>query len=141
MKVLFLDIDGVLNNESSKERFNCFTGIDQRLLKLFKDWWKPSEVNIVLSSTWRTDPEFVNHLIENGLTFIGHTPKIANVPRGHEIGIWLDNHLDVTKFAILDDCTDLQPLRKYLVQTSARWGLQTKHLNLVDKLLKDDTSS
>ena len=141
MKVLFLDIDGVLNKEGTKERFNSFTGIDQKLLKLFSEWLcKNMDVKIVLSSTWRTDPAFIAHLEQNGLTFYSHTPQLQNTPRpprGHEVAKWLDQHLYVKKFAILDDCSDLQPLRRYLVQTSPRWGLQEKHLKMMDRLLND----
>lgn len=139
MKVLFLDIDGVLNNGNTKEIITVplgdFTGIDAKLLKLFQDWKaKRPNVNIVLSSTWRNDERFTDHLRTLGLSWIDQTANLGTT-RGIEIGKWLGNHLDVTHFAIVDDVSNMRPLTNHLVQTSPKHGIRDKDLKKIDILL------
>lgn len=141
MKVLFLDIDGVLNKEGTKERFEEFVGIDETLLKLYMDWTlsepRLSTLSVVLSSTWRREDPFKHHLISKGIAWIDQTPFVPSGTRGEEIAMWLGMNKGVEKFAILDDI-QTQPLSKYLVQTSAKWGLRPRDLIRLDKLLGYD---
>lgn len=144
MKVLFLDIDGVLNRSGTQEKLNTifgpFTGIDWRLLDKFKIWCSNRpDLSIVLSSSWRLDERydhaFTNHLKELGINWIDTTPNLGH--RGKEIATWLDEH-DVTAYAILDDMSDMHPVGAHLVQTSESRGLEDKHLKRLDKLLGYD---
>ena len=144
-KLIFLDIDGVLNNDYTKEKFAGFTGIDARLRDMFISWWRlNSDVKLVLSSTWRIPSaygNFVGHLIDNGLSFIGETPYLKGVGRGLEIQAWLIENTvpEETKYVILDDMSPsefLKHQRPFLVQTSAIKGLEPKKLNKIDELLR-----
>lgn len=146
MKVLFLDIDGVLNCDSTKEKlttvFGDFTGVDARHLARLKNWLAgKDDLSIVLSSSWRLDGRydkaFTNKLKELGLSWISETPNIGH--RGKEIATWLDEN-DCTHYAIIDDMSDMHPVGAALVQTSSHDGLQDKHLKKLDKLLGYDTS-
>lgn len=53
MKILFLDIDGVLNCKSSRSRCGKYIGIDNNKLSLLKDIIDRTGAVIVLISTWK----------------------------------------------------------------------------------------
>ncbi len=140
MKVLFLDIDGVLNSDTTKERigpdggiFASFVGIDQKLLKLFQDWRKDKLLEIVLSSSWRTHDGLMNHLKTHGLEWIDITPNMGY--RGKEVGQWVGGH-NVDKYAILDDIQQFYPWqRPHFVKTLGKYGLREKDLRAVEVIL------
>lgn len=103
MKVLFLDIDGVLNRygeNATKERFKGVLGIDMELLGLFK---QIHPVNIVLSSTWRLYKDHFRE-VRRHINIFDKTP-VTHSKRHTEIRMWLDKH-DVEDFVILDDDWD-----------------------------------
>lgn len=103
MKVLFLDVDGVLNNASTTERCNFYTGVDQKLAARLTQWLPfHKDVKIVLSSTWRNHPEMWYALQECGIHWIDVTRDIVLTRRGLEITDWLATHNN-PKYAILDD--------------------------------------
>lgn len=144
-KLIFLDIDGVLNNDYTKEKFAGFTGINIRLRDMFLSWWTDRDYKLVLSSSWRIPSaygDFVGHLVDNGLSFIGETPNLKGIGRGHEIQAWLLNNTveEETKYAILDDdgpSEFLKHQRPFLVQTAGTKGLEPKKLKKLDELLGD----
>lgn len=53
MKVIFLDVDGVLNTPSSESRCGEYIGIDDDKTKLLADIVKRMNAEIVLVSTWK----------------------------------------------------------------------------------------
>ena len=59
MKIIFLDIDGVLNRDSTKEKFRDFTGVDVYLTNKFLTWLEGKDYDVVLSSTWRFEESFM----------------------------------------------------------------------------------
>ena len=140
MEIIFLDIDGVLNNSFTKEKFCGFTGIDKRLLKLFKDWYSSKDYQIILSSSWRIPSahgDFKQHLNDNGLFWIDETPYLKGIGRGHEVEASVKIHKP-EKYVILDDMGPsefLKHQRPFLVQTSSIRGLEAKKLPLIDKIL------
>jgi hypothetical protein len=124
MKILFLDIDGVLNTPKMCGRFGT-DFIDNILVALVARIVKETECKIVLSSTWRIDERdrflATRELAEHGLTIHDCTPVITRKPpddssnlldklwqawnwpkRHEEIQLWLDQN-PVSRFAILDD--------------------------------------
>ena len=56
MNVIFLDIDGVLNCEDTPNPRKFPYIVDARLLSLLKGLLARTGANVVLSSSWRTDP-------------------------------------------------------------------------------------
>lgn len=115
MKVLFLDIDGVLNGIGTKEkcievqdgetRETGFTGISPRLVKILNRVIKETGAKVVLSTSWRIFwgvPGTKFNLEKAGFEgeIIGATPDMAGMhiggwstetaKRGHEIQAWLD---------------------------------------------------
>lgn len=135
-KIIFLDIDGVLNNSFTKERFKQFTGVDARLCKMFLDWLKQRDYSVILSSTWRREDDFQAELQRNGLSWIDETPLLGRC-RGQEIEVSIECYKPVS-YAILDDYGSTEFLkyqRPFLVQTSAVKGLEEKKLAKIDELL------
>ena len=55
MKVIFLDIDGVLNCQSSKSRCGVYVGIDADKVARLREIVDETGAKIVLSSSWRTE--------------------------------------------------------------------------------------
>jgi len=141
MKIIFLDIDGVLNRDSTKELFRDFTGVDVYLVKKFLTWLEGKDYDVVLSSTWRFEESFMAELRRNGLSWIAETAMLHRygLNRGWEIEGYLDAN-PVINYVILDDLHPgmfLIHQRPQLVQTSPVHGLRDKDLKRMEKLLAD----
>ncbi len=107
MKVLFLDIDGVLNWAGTEDKIDGYTGLcPERIARLNRILEAVPGLKIVISSTWRhcfsssaykDFPGLVRLLKKRGLKkdakVIGATPKkFSYVPRGGEIRMWIDDY-------------------------------------------------
>ena len=117
-KIIFLDIDGVLNSMDYFEQTkDCkgYTEINHEKVKLLKKIVDRTGAEIVLSSTWRdlgkrkNEPEHPMYkylsdtLKEYDMEIIDHTPYIGQ-DRPKEIRAWLDNQQDKDiQFVSLDD--------------------------------------
>lgn len=111
MKILFLDIDGVLNTEitlTSSSYDSSLMGIDPYRALLIGRIVEATGCEIVISSSWRYHPESLEVVKKRVMPFIDVTPMNRGLSsRGMEIKQWLDAHPDVTRYAILDDATDM----------------------------------
>jgi hypothetical protein len=135
MKLLFLDIDGVLNCKTTKERWNGLIGIDRRLVSIFLESLSGRDVGIVLSSTWRLYDDTKEHLTAAGLSWIGQAPDLRAI-RGHEIAQFLNETPGVEAYAILDDFADMLPEElPFLVQTSPVHGLRRRNFAKLNRIL------
>jgi hypothetical protein len=121
MKVLFLDVDGVLNCKTTKARCDHYIGIDRAKVRLLKQIIDETNAKIVLSSTWRLGYvksyhgyEEMQHskkyleqrLNEAGLSVYDVTPDLGRSgwARADEIKQWISNCKEqITNIAILDD--------------------------------------
>src|SRR5437588_1068675 len=122
MKVIFLDIDGVLNctNTPNSRKFPYI--VDPKLLKRFKRLLRRTRAKVVLSSTWRYDPAGIFSAKRYGIPFIDVIPDLPHEPRRKEILQWLQEHPEVTRYIVIDDeDDDLDGLP--LFQPSSRTGL------------------
>ncbi|MFA5695877.1 MAG: HAD domain-containing protein [Bacilli bacterium] len=109
MKILFLDCDGVINNEKSFKD-EPIDPIDQVLANRIKVIQLLTGCGIVLSSVWRNSPELVAKVEEKIGKVFGVTPNATDPnrsERGDEIAMWLEAHPGVKKYAILDDDLDI----------------------------------
>lgn len=108
MKVVFLDVDGVLNNFSLIQRFG-FDYIDSGMVGTLGRIVRGSGADIVLSSSWRVDPKdraMVSVALgAHGMSLLGSTP-VLNTFRSEEISGWLKANPEVERYAILDDDDD-----------------------------------
>lgn len=148
MKVLFLDVDGVLNSHQSiraifRQTSKCGSGRDMPFCpiscsNLDEIMARIPDLQIVVSSTWRcgrTLDELKSDLLNTGIDqrrIIGMTPETYRLSggraRGHEIQEYLDDRVEkgldpVTQFVIVDDNSDMVHLMPHLVQTDGRMGL------------------
>lgn len=144
MKVIFLDIDGVLNREGTEERCGPFIGVDRELSNKLLTWLHTTDVKIVLSSTWRNHPDMHDHLHEAGIEWVDRTPRIPGADRGEEIKFWLSENPIVTDYAILDDTSDMLSEQKpFFVWTDADAGIQDRDIeklnNILNKKKNDET--
>lgn len=117
MRTIFLDIDGVLNNQETFRNIEsgCTTlkevelkSLDDDLVKKFQRILKSTpDVKVVLSSSWRGSNESIKSIEEKVCELYDITPDIYDALRGEEIQRWLDRHPEVTRYAILDDDDDM----------------------------------
>jgi hypothetical protein len=115
MKVLFLDIDGVVNRVGTRQRFRGFMGIDPFLASRVGKIILDTEAAVVLTSTWRIFQGGRKEVDRHVHQTFDVTPTADTGFRGEEVKMWLDQHPEVTRYAILDDDTDFyddQPLFK-----------------------------
>lgn len=155
MKVLFLDVDGVLNCWTTKElTLHGYKFVERKFVKRVKRIVDETGCKIVLSSTWRkgyydllkdkvSDEDATDAddyvLLHNMFQFYGieiysHTPMLNESHRGLEIEEWLKNTTDeVERFVILDDDIRVYPYTENLVATFLDSGLTEE---LTDKVIK-----
>ena len=119
MKVIFLDVDGVLNTIYSQSILH----ICKKKARWIKNLCRETGAVIVVSSTWRLHEHAYEKLKnEFGELIIGSTPKI-NSDRGTQIKMWLDEN-NVTSYVIVDDDGDmLEEQLPRFVQTFPEHGL------------------
>jgi len=132
-KILFLDIDGVLNSEASFARRRGHEQLDIELMHLFDEIVERTGCKVVLSSSWRHSKTYCEDLESHGLntnSFVDRTPCMPRpvgtsheyMERGKEIAAWLEQHPEVERYAILDDDSDFLPDQP-LFKTSWKHGL------------------
>lgn len=116
-RILFLDLDGVLNSRRTCMAFGDFPhGLDPLAvakfdpvgLALVRHFCRATGARVVLSSSWRILHPWreVGEALQ--LPIIDATPRLAG-PRGQEIAAWLAAHPEVEQWAILDDDGDMLP--------------------------------
>lgn len=144
MKVLFLDIDGVLNLWPKPRRTGIFDKTACINLEFLLN--KVPDSNIVVSSTWRSKglDKMKEILQSNGIDprrvvdVTGHEQsKDHKDHRGYQVELWLERHPDVKSFAIVDDNTDFVPLMHKLVKTNKYGGLTQSKVEKLIELLNE----
>lgn len=118
LRIIFLDVDGVLNLMGSGRT----TTLNKKRLHLLRLLVENTGAKIVVSSTWRIDPEYLGVLRRNlayrGLTIYSKTPWYTGSDwehaRGIEISIWMQRHKEyIQEFVILDDIDNFFPYQKH----------------------------
>ena len=142
MKVIFLDIDGVLVTRNSikyqhinfPEEKSIMFG--RKAVNNLNKLIKITKAKIVISSTWRLlhsiedlrkifDKEGVKGEIVS-TTSIDRVTIEEDIPRGKKITDWLDNNTNIEQYVIIDDdvqadCIQFHP--NNCVETSYKRGL------------------
>lgn len=153
-KVIFLDIDGVLNCRITNDRLHGALGIDPDKLNRLKQIVEVTGATIVLISSWKDywereykeqQDDFANYLdlrlkSENLQIYDKTEDKYWN--RGEGILNWIKVH-DVMSFIIVDDerfdYDNFEVLSKRLIETTEgadNGGLQDTHVKRAISLLK-----
>ena len=151
MKVIFLDIDGVVNSYDTKERApSKVVGVEQCLIARIKEIVDATGAELVLSSTWREDwfyedtrdpKDWVylrDEFAKQGLYFLDRTPLERTRHRGTEIKMWLESvEYDVESYVIIDDeMYDIWELHEgHMVKTSFVDGIQPGAVEMAIKIL------
>ena len=124
IKVIFLDIDGVLN-VYSHDHDEFGSQFMPQFVNNLKRVIEETGAKIVISSTWRYAgldrmkemwekrnlPGEVIDITED-CTYLfneGLFEWLDQVERGHEVQYWLDEHPEVEKYVIFDDDNDFLP--------------------------------
>ena len=152
-RLIFLDVDGVLNNDTDTQAWESYTPISKMNVDALNEiidrlTEELGSVSIVLSSTWRL--KYLNkdnaiELINKDFSgygikakFIGLTPRLIDVTgnsyfRGYEIDHWIRKHCkgSYVSFVILDDNCDMGSLRNQHFQTIFDLGLQSYHYDSI----------
>lgn len=140
-KVLFLDIDGVVNSRATTSFRNKLYPLDPHMAFMVGKIQLGTDCDVVLSSSWRHHPDGVKAVEDSIVKIIDKTPTVSAGVRGHEIQAWLDLHPEVTTYAILDDDSDmLENQMPNFFKTTFQNGLTediakavTEHLNKEEK--------
>lgn len=122
MRVIFLDIDGVLNCRRTPNPRKLPYIVDPNPLRRFKQLVDDTKATVVLTSTWRYDPAGLFAARHWGIPFSDVIPDMPEQPRRDEILAWLKEHPETERFAVIDDEDD-ELDRLPLFQPSARTGL------------------
>lgn len=147
MKVIFLDIDGVLNSMDWYKRRTRVKSetwdeyhaqeFDPVTLALIKRVISETGARVVLSSTWRLSKEGVKFIKSIGIDIIACTPHLPRptstsveyCERGKEIHEWIEKNIEnrgevVDRYVIIDDDTDMLPEQKeHFFNTDNKIGL------------------
>lgn len=157
-KIIFLDVDGVLNSQSyclrCKLNDNSEWEIDEECVKNLKTIVDKTGADIVLSSTWRRMKDDyrlsirLNMILDKyGLHISDKTPWLHG-NRPEEIKLWLDDYIfkgnEVKSFVILDDDFSIDAYKKYglennVVKTSfyeENGGLREEHVKQAISILE-----
>ena len=154
MRVIFLDVDGVINSGNNMSRNarlkrtceNMY--FDPTCMNRLKKLVENTGAKIVLSSTWRLPDERTRSMahLENlkerlalyGLCILDSTPALTS-DRNQEVNEWLQSHPEVVQYIILDDVNDNfqgDNLRR-LVLTDEIVGLTDQDAAKAERLLKE----
>lgn len=145
--VLFLDMDGVVLSGRELWRTGNNRYIPPEKIALVKEVCDQSGAVVVVSSTWRYSDETAGLLRFHGIqlhpdwrTDFGRQMAgslIIGATRGSEISKWLVRHPEVTRYAIVDDDSDMLPeQRPYFVQTPFETGIDQAHADRLVHILR-----
>jgi len=136
-KIIFLDIDGVLNYDKFLINRKKYNGLNK--MRFYRSYLCISKIKlvnrvcdktgskIVISSTWKNGLTLnrlqrLFRIVGSTFEIIDTTPNMKGI-RGHEIDAWLADH-KVDKYAIIDDDSDmLKDQAPNFFQTDGHKGL------------------
>jgi hypothetical protein len=142
MKILFLDIDGVLNSMRNVRAYNRFpmpnveseAELDPIAIGMIRKICDLTKSSIVLSSTWRdyVDP------IEFGKKYnLPIVDKTISGSKARSIRLYREERPEIVKYAIIDD-DDMQDVNNNQVFTDLDNGMLCEHFFKLMELLIDD---
>ena len=139
MKVVFLDIDGVLNCDKTPNPRNLPYIVDKKLLARLRKLVQRTRAKVVLTSSWRVDPVGLFAARHWKVPFMDVCPDMPKRPRCEEIRAWLKLHPKVTRYVVIDDEDDeLDGLP--LFQPSGRTGLTSDIVRAAERYLSGKTN-
>lgn len=150
-RVVFLDYDGVVNTPMWNEKgTKCTYNFPQhgkvnnfQAVQWLSEACKKFHYDIVVTSTWRTDPSYKECLINGGLRegieILGRTPNFYDMPRGAEIKAYLDEHPEINYYIIIDDDSDILPEQmSHFIKTDYKVGFNLNDFEKFEKIYMSD---
>lgn len=140
MKVIFLDIDGVMNTSDSWSLPLNQQILDEKVM-LLKQIVDKTDAKIAISSSWRSFNRHMDVVNEKfskyDLYVYSITPRLGgNNQRGDEIRRWLENNPKFDSFVILDDDSDMREYTKtHLIKTDYNIGLTQEQVDKAISIL------
>ncbi|MEZ4364507.1 MAG: HAD domain-containing protein [Kofleriaceae bacterium] len=131
MKVLVLDVNGVLNRSMffpASLRHSLRHWIEPTLAERLSEVLRATGAVVVVSSSWR---RVVNveglqrELLAGGVEcrVVGATPSIGGSPRWIEIEYWMEEHgVQLDQVVIVDDRREMGPLERRFVRIDSSRG-------------------
>ena len=109
MKIIFLDIDGVLNCKTTKAKCGQYVGIDGPKVKLLRRIVEETDAIIVMTSTWKKHwnkrddfDRYMHRKFSKEHLEIFSCTDGDFYERGYGIHKWIDEH-EVESWVVLDD--------------------------------------
>ena len=140
MKVLFLDIDGVVClHEEGVVNWGDNTAddvFDEQCCRRLKEIIDRTGCKLVLSSFWRLEEKDIFNMLEQFRPF-GKTPLM--VRRGDEIKAYLSQYPEITSFVAVDDedfANDDFPASKIVLTEIERGITEPIKNQIIEKLLE-----
>lgn len=147
MKIIFLDINGVLDTNERMDE------IDSNNLKRLEHIVNETGAKVVISSSLKNSyyhfgylSEKLNNIIKQieskNIEVIGITPK-SNI-REEEIQLYLQSHPEIENFCIIDDDYEMESLKENLVKLPNQMqkdqkGLDDIHTKIAIEILNNPT--
>ncbi len=165
-KIIFLDIDGVLNsdfwNEKHSDKISDGILIDQEKIWLLAQLVEKTKAEIVLHSGWRFRFEdsgaplcreaekLVDLLADSGLKISGMTPDLTteeirrtrkfSLVKADEILLWLKIHPAISGWVVLDDLMlSHETVIRYQVRPDHTIGLTREDIMEAERILEQDS--
>ena len=163
MKIIFLDIDGVLNSDSwNQEHENEIKNgilVDEEKVEILSKLIKTTGAKVILHSGWRFwfDESFlpirkeseilIKLLNKNHIDFYDFTPDLTTEEirksknfskvKPDEILLWLKNRSDISSWVVIDDL-DLnnEIISNHQIKPDSKIGLSSSDIEKAVKLLE-----
>ena len=151
MRVVFLDIDGVLvpgpflRGVVASAGHRMRSADDPYKVSLLNELQDVPGVRIVFSSSWRSHSDMPAAVMsqgieiplhEDGRTTFETSPRFGIGVHGWQIYEWVERHPEVEGYVIVDDDTDMLPHQAvHFLQTSYEEGLMPRHIELMRSIL------
>ena len=148
IRLIFLDVDGVLNNVKQRDAMS----IDMNCIKIFAELVIKTGAYIVMSSTWRKHDKFMDYLIGKlrmlGIEdrLVGKTDIIGDFERPREVAAWIrafeKMHFVIDGWVAIDDMnlegndnTGGSAMKGHCVLTSMQFGLTKLQSRAAENIL------
>ena len=136
MKILFLDIDGVLNSTYYNDQLEVSKFYEIKKINLIKKIVKETNCKIVLTSlrlNFQLYENEITDIFKNEGVLVYDTLQVPFTSKVEGINNWLDKHKFINQYVVLDDTNYKQEFHNHFIKVSSYYGLtKNKAKTIVD---------